>query len=111
MAFSTPGDYQITLVGPIQNVLSHVVIYQNYTWTVFVSPTNLQTRDVRRARPLRALRAADPRPGTIDTYEVAPGGATSINPAVDYESVGYEVIANIYQTLIYYNGLDRFVHA
>ena len=103
VAFSSPGDYQITLVGPIENVLSSQIIYQNYTWTVFVSPTNLAP-GCGSCSSFNVKPVTDPHPGTIDSYEVAPGGATSIDPAVDYESVGYEVIANIYQTLIYYNG-------
>jgi len=103
VVFASPGYYQVTLVGAIQNVLSHQVIYQNYTWTVFVSPTNLAP-GCGSCSTLNTKPVKDPHAGTIDTYEVAPGGATSIDPAVDYESVGYEVIANIYQTLIYYNG-------
>ncbi len=103
--FPAPGDYQITMVGPIQNILSHAIVYQNYTWTVFVSPTNeVPGCGSCYSVPGLPVGPSDPHPGTIDTYEVAPGGATSIDPAVDYESVGYEVIANIYQTLVYYNG-------
>jgi len=104
VTFSSPGDYQVTLVGAIQNILSHAVIFQNYTWSVFVSPSNLPPGCGTCQSASAPVPAIDPHPGTIDTYEVAPGGATSIDPAVDYESVGYEVIANIYQTLIYYNG-------
>ncbi len=104
VALASPGDYQITMVGPIQNVLSHVVIWQNYTWTVLVAPSNQAAGCGSCATSGSNSGKTDPHPGTIDTYEVAPGGATSIDPAVDYESVGYEVIANIYQTLIYYNG-------
>ena len=104
VALASPGDYQITMVGPIQNVLSHVVIWQNYTWTVLVAPSNQAAGCGSCATSGSNSGKTDPHPGTIDTYEVAPGGATSIDPVVDYESVGYEVIANIYQTLIYYNG-------
>ncbi|MEM4058853.1 MAG: ABC transporter substrate-binding protein [Thermoplasmata archaeon] len=40
----------------------------------------------------------------ITVTEVVPGGAYSFDPAVDYESIGMEVIANVYETLIAYNG-------
>ncbi|MCI4367527.1 MAG: ABC transporter substrate-binding protein, partial [Thermoplasmata archaeon] len=45
-----------------------------------------------------------PHPGTVIYYELAPGGAVSVDPAIDYETVGYEPILNVYQTLISYNG-------
>ena len=67
-------------------------------------PTKFPGAGLATQVPGLPVGPSDPHPGTIDTYEVAPGGATSIDPAVDYESVGYEVIANIYQTLVYYNG-------
>jgi peptide/nickel transport system substrate-binding protein len=101
---ANPGVYAITMVGPIKNVLSGVTVYQNYTWGVYVSPTNNAPGCTSCAKAPNNLGEKDPHPGTIDSYEVVPGGATSIDPSVDYESVGYEVIANIYQTLVYYNG-------
>ena len=45
-----------------------------------------------------------PHPGTIEAYEVTATGSNSEDPSVDYESYGGEVIANVYQTLITYNG-------
>jgi peptide/nickel transport system substrate-binding protein len=104
VAFSVPGTYLITFVSPITNVVTSVTIYQNYTWSVFVSPSNLPAGCGSCSTSGSNSGATDPHPGTIDTYEVVPGGATSIDPAIDYESVGYEVIANVYQTLVYYNG-------
>lgn len=44
-----------------------------------------------------------PHPGTLEVYD-AGGPGTTEDPAVDYETVGYEVILNVYQTLIAYNG-------
>ena len=44
------------------------------------------------------------KPGIITTMEAVTGGYTSLDPALDYESVGFEVLANIYETLIAYNG-------
>jgi len=40
----------------------------------------------------------------ITVTEVVPGGAYSFDPAIDYESIGMEIIANVYETLIAYNG-------
>ncbi|HTW56017.1 MAG TPA: hypothetical protein VMG36_06190 [Thermoplasmata archaeon] len=45
-----------------------------------------------------------PHPGTLDVYEVAPAGATTEDPAAAYDTVSYEPILNVYQTLINYNG-------
>jgi hypothetical protein len=45
-----------------------------------------------------------PHPGTIQGYEIAPQGMTSEDPAVAYDTVSYEPIINVYQTLIAYNG-------
>ncbi|HTW39528.1 MAG TPA: ABC transporter substrate-binding protein, partial [Thermoplasmata archaeon] len=45
-----------------------------------------------------------PHPGTLEGYEIAPSGMTSEDPAVAYDTVSFEPILNIYQTLISYNG-------
>ncbi len=103
-AVNTPGEYTITMVGPILNTVSGVTIWQNYTWGVYSSPSSLPAACTSCKVSGSSSGIKDPHPGTIDSYEVIPGGATSIDPAVDYESVGYEVLANIYQTLVYYNG-------
>jgi len=49
--------------------------------------------------------------GTVNVYEVAPQGANTMDPAVAYDTVSYEPILNVYQTLINYNGssTDTFV--
>ena len=45
-----------------------------------------------------------PHPGTLDVYEVAAGGATTVDPAVAYDTTSSEPILNVYETLISYNG-------
>ena len=45
-----------------------------------------------------------PSPGIINVVEVVPGGPYSFDPAIDYETVGAEIIDNIYETLVQYNG-------
>jgi hypothetical protein len=47
---------------------------------------------------------AGPHPGTIEAYEPVPGGATTEDPAVAYDTTSYEPILNVYQTLVSYNG-------
>ncbi|MFZ0891887.1 MAG: hypothetical protein WB778_10135, partial [Thermoplasmata archaeon] len=75
-------------------------LFGNYTWTVVVAPAGLTPGCAR----CHVTTATSPHPGTIDNYEVAPGGAASVDPSVDYETVGFEVIWNVYQSLITYNG-------
>jgi len=41
---------------------------------------------------------------TLTVAEVQPGGPYSFDPPLDYEVVGMEVIANVYETLVQYNG-------
>ena len=43
-------------------------------------------------------------PSEIVVTEVVPGGPYSFDPAIDYESVGDEIIMNVYETLVEYNG-------
>lgn len=43
-------------------------------------------------------------PGVIINMEAETGGYFSLDPSLDYESVGFEVIANVYETLLAYNG-------
>jgi hypothetical protein len=49
---------------------------------------------------------AGPHPGTLEVYEVAPGGAFTVDPAAAYYTVDDEVISNVYETLISFNGTD-----
>ncbi len=43
-------------------------------------------------------------PTTITDAEVVPGGPYSLDPQVDWETVGMEITRNVYQTLVAYNG-------
>ncbi|MFP3144451.1 MAG: ABC transporter substrate-binding protein, partial [Caldisphaera sp.] len=45
-----------------------------------------------------------PNQGTIIVAENVPGGPYSFDPDVDWETVGWEVIANIFSTLVIYKG-------
>jgi hypothetical protein len=48
--------------------------------------------------------ATSPTPGTITDYEYFPGGATTEDPSLAYDSVSSEPILNVYETLVNYNG-------
>ncbi len=57
------------------------------------------------AAPASATPSSNgPHPGTIEAYEPVPGGATTEDPAVAYDTTSYEVILNVYETLVNYNG-------
>jgi peptide/nickel transport system substrate-binding protein len=97
--WQNPGIYTATFVGAAKD--GSIVAYQNYTWTVFVAPTGVHAGIGGGGSTVSNQHA-----GTLDIYELAPGGSTSEDPAIDYETVGYEPIINVYQTLIAYNGSD-----
>jgi peptide/nickel transport system substrate-binding protein len=90
----------ITLVVPINGPTPG--LYGNYTWTVIVTPGSLAPGCSRCV----VTQATSPHPDTIDYYAVAPGGGSSLDPSVDYETTGFGVISNIYQALINYNGTE-----
>jgi PKD domain-containing protein len=94
--FASPGTYTVTFVGLATS--GTVNAYQNFTWTVFVAPTGLH------AGLGGTGSAVSPHKGLISVYRLAPGGAQSVDPAIDYETVGGEIMGNVYQQLIAYNG-------
>ena len=102
--FANSGDYTLTFTGAITYLPSSSVgAYANYTWTVYVTPTGVTPLC---AACIAVARGTSPHPGTLDIYEIAAGGGTTMDPGVDYESVGAEVILNTYENLITYNGTD-----
>ena len=99
-AFSAAGLFYITMVGAITAPTG--TIYQNYTWTIFVSPTGVSPGCGSCSSI--SSNVASPHTGQIIYQEVAPGGATSEDPSVAYDTISYEPILNVYQTLVTYNG-------
>ena len=69
--------------------------------TSTLSTSSATPTDFASAAP---YAGAGPHPGTLDVYEVSPAGATTEDPATAYDTVSYEPILNVYQTLINYNG-------
>ncbi len=57
--------------------------------------------------------SVSPHPGTLEVYEVAPGGATTLDPAQAADTFSMEPILNTYETLVQYDGnsTDTFVPA
>jgi peptide/nickel transport system substrate-binding protein len=102
-SFSSPGVYWITMAGPISTGGSPATVWQNYTWSVYVSPSNLNA-GCSQCRTTGSVVATSPHAGTITDYEVAPAGGTTVDPAISYDTVSAEMIYNVYQTLITYNG-------
>ena len=100
-AFTTAGLYYITMVGAV--TAPSGTVYQNYTWTVYVSPTGVPVGCASCAKS-HGPPPTDPHPGLFTWQEVAPGGATSEDPSVTYDTLSAEPVWNIYQTLVTYNG-------
>jgi len=102
--FANSGVYTLTFTGAITYLpASAVQDWANYTWTVYVTPTGVTPSC---AACIAVARGNSPHPGTLDIYEIAAGGGTTMDPGIDYESVGAEVILNTYENLITYNGTD-----
>ncbi len=99
---TAPGTANITLHGSSTNgVISDDF---TYTWAVYVSASSADL-GCKYCHP-SAASVASPHSDSIVAYEVAPGGAITIDPAGDYYTVGYEVALNVFQNLIGYNGTD-----
>jgi Bacterial extracellular solute-binding proteins, family 5 Middle/PKD domain len=95
--YSKAGTYEVTFVGAgIASGASPA--YSNFTWTVEVAPA------AQHYGLSGAASTIDPHPGQIIAYESYSGGATTFDPAIDYDLAGYEVVGNVYQTLVEYNG-------
>jgi hypothetical protein len=96
------GAYPVAFVAPTSYQDGGTTLYadSNFTFTIFVGS------DVPNhgALPFPVSYPAPPSRGTLTAYELSPGGSVSEDPAIDYETVGYEPILNVYQTLVTYSG-------
>jgi hypothetical protein len=98
VTFGSSGTYLVTFVGKAVGP-NNAAAFQNYTWTVFVAPSGFN------AGVSGGLSTPQsPHKGSLIIYEFYPGGSASEDPAIDYETVGFEPIINVYQSLINYNG-------
>src|SRR5580658_689201 len=99
-SFASAGVYLISFVAPIA-VAGGTTIYENFGWTVYIAAAGVPLSCTACSASGRTT--GSPHPGTIYAYEIAPGGATSLDPGVDYETVGGEILMNTYETLVNYN--------
>ncbi|MCI4346666.1 MAG: ABC transporter substrate-binding protein [Thermoplasmata archaeon] len=104
--FNQAGTYTLGVQGGSTdlitvNTTTPPLVYQNFSWTVFVFAPPLHA-GVQGAAPPHS-----PHPGTIIVYEDLPGGARTEDPAIAYDTGSYEAIANVYQPLITYNGTQN----
>jgi hypothetical protein len=97
LTYANNGTYQAVFQGISESGTAKA--YQNYTFTVVVAPTGAHYRVAPGAST-----PTSPHPGQFIVYEYAPGGAGGEDPAIDYESLGYEPLLNVYSQLISYNG-------
>ncbi|AFZ70125.1 PKD domain protein,extracellular solute-binding protein, family 5 [Caldisphaera lagunensis DSM 15908] len=97
VTYSSPGLYAVSLTVITKNVSSG----KTYNYTTY------QTIAVSSSTSPFAIYSSNlqvPNPGSIIVSENVPGGPYSFDPDIDYESVGFEVISNIFATLLVYNG-------
>ncbi|MGC8630218.1 MAG: ABC transporter substrate-binding protein [Thermoplasmata archaeon] len=88
-------NYTYYPVSDLTSILSSGQ-YQNTTY--------LTTIVVNSTAKLQTSTAPVTNPNEIIVTEVQPGGAYSFDPPLDYEVVGDEVIVNVYEQLVQYNG-------
>ncbi len=98
--FTFPGIYRVLWTGPIASPAGR--IFQNFSWTVFVGPDGVALACGQCG--LGGSAPLSPHPGLIEAFEIAPGGEESLDPAVDYQTTGAEVLMNTYETLVNFAG-------
>jgi hypothetical protein len=96
--FANAGYYGITMT--VSSSFGSAVVYQNYTWGIYVGVTATGLGCALCSVPTEA----SPHSNTFYNYEVVPGGAETLDPAADYYTVGYEVDQAFLETLIAFNG-------
>ena len=100
-ALGTVGTAAIVMSGTTTNGTATLPF--TYTWSFYVASTAAGLGCSSCKIPV----AKSPHPNEIITYEVAPSGSVTLDPAGDYYTVGEEVTENMFQYLIQYNGTDE----
>ncbi|MCH1770540.1 MULTISPECIES: ABC transporter substrate-binding protein [Metallosphaera] len=95
--YTTPGLYTVTLTLVTQNTSSGATYEYTTYQSVAVTGSGVSFA-------LKLFNGTVPNPGVITVAENVPGGPYSFDPQIDYESVGFEVVSNIFMTLVLYNG-------
>ncbi|WP_238523613.1 ABC transporter substrate-binding protein [Acidilobus saccharovorans] len=99
VSFSEPGLYPLTLTIETLNVSSGQTFNYSYTQTVAVESRGLRFSMFK-------LDVDLPNPGTIVVAKNVPGGPFSFDPDIDYGNIGFEVLLNVYSTLVEYFGAN-----
>ena len=81
--------------------IAFLLVLSVFSVTINTLPSQLH---VNSKSVITNIFPAQFNPNVISITEVVPVGPYSFDPAIDYESVGMEIIANVYETLIQYNG-------
>ncbi len=92
---SNPGVYPLFLNITTKNSTSSIV--NTVIQTVVFEPSNVTTGVL--LGPGSVIN-----PTVITDAEIVPGGPFSLDPQIDWETVGLEVIRNVYETLVSFNG-------
>jgi peptide/nickel transport system substrate-binding protein len=111
-AYSSAGLYALTLSVTTQNMTIRNTC--NATSCSETNPTPVTPSQTRTTVAGQTIAVGTYKlvtysgsiinPGLIVVQEAVTGSYTTLDPSVDYESVGSETIQNTYQTLLYYNG-------
>ena len=97
VTYSKPGLYPVMLTIVTKNVSSGAMYNFSVIYTIAVSaPSEIFS--------VYKWSGNVPNPDVITVAENVPGGPYSFDPDIDYETVGFEVISNIFATLLLYNG-------
>ncbi|MCL4333263.1 MAG: ABC transporter substrate-binding protein [Candidatus Thermoplasmatota archaeon] len=92
LTFSTPGLHTVALTT---TTLGHgLTVTGTYVMTVAVGNYSV-------AKPSTGISTNH---NVIINAEYVPGGPRTLDPAIAYDTVSYEVLYEIYQPLVYYNG-------
>ncbi|MCI4357923.1 MAG: ABC transporter substrate-binding protein [Thermoplasmata archaeon] len=99
VTFSNSGVFTVTFVGSSvdSSATPPVTATQDYVWTAFVAPTGVHAS-------AGGSSSVSPHKGQLQVYELVPGGSRTHDPSTEYDSASGEVVSNLYQTLIQYNG-------
>ncbi len=113
--YSQPGLYPFTVSLTTQN-MSTTETPTSHPDPVPVSPAQTRSTTVGQTIAVGTFKPVTYsgsiiNPGLVVKQEAVTGGFTTLDPAIDYESVGFEILANVYQQLLWYNGArtDQFV--
>ncbi|MEM0075437.1 MAG: ABC transporter substrate-binding protein [Conexivisphaerales archaeon] len=97
ISYSAPGLYPVSLTIYTENTSTQ----QTYSYTSYQT---IAVGNATTTFKLFEYTGNIPNPGVINVVENVPGGPYSFDPQIDYESVGFEVVSNIFATLLIYNG-------